>query len=543
MYKLHLRVIFVGITILQYNVRTMVLTKFIASNICLAADAPSSSSDYQTSSNMTYDSNGRIRSSKAVRTKLTLHNDTETVTELFHVKSCPSRCQPEAVQDDENQYTKLRKTMSDSNHPKKIRIFYLILIHNQRSANDALFLFRAIRDPRNIIILHFDKKAEYLLQPVGRGTLALLEEIESCSCGSKVQVESVHSVEWSKWSMNLPTLWGMELASSPQYINEWDIFINLSGDTIPVYTPSTMAIKLNDLSSYNFVTSRSCETGLLPTNVYTFPKNWHKRRHYTRDDTEPDPIFTYRNANNEIRNKTIVTHFGSQWIMLQNSFVTWLVNQLQDKNSWPSQFRAYLTRSEKLMTDETFIPSILMHVNEKNDGIRPLLPRIQKSDGRLVYPNGTLSNIFHVRYERMDEHYPTSYGKFPSMQHYQVPESFIQQSILDQPKIWGPYFLGTYDLGDIRNTGAFFARKVSALLDRNMIELLPVDRSEEIPFLHWPIEISITKRPDWTVEKQMWEEMHANTMSDKSQPATKQEEESSFTTSRSDGYTDDDEEL
>ena len=505
-----MRTFLLVVAILQYNVRTTVTKNFISSNVCLATDVPSSSSKKDRASGDSIEQQNDA--TKAA--KLTLHNDTSLLNELFRVKSCPSQCL--SIQDDETMFTNLRKTMKQSEHesasrdrPKTVRIFYFILIHNQRSANDALYLFRAIRDPNNIIVIHFDKKVEYLLSST---QLTLLQEIQSCPCGSNVRVESVHSVEWSKWSMNLPTLWGMEIASSPQYVHEWDVFINLSGDTIPVYTPSTMARKLYDVSSYNFVASRSCETGLVPTNVYTFPKYWHKRRHYTMDGTEPDPVFTFRNTNNEIRNKTVVTHFGSQWIIVQNNFVTWLVDQLQDKNSWPSQFRDYLEASGKLMTDETFIPSILMHVNANDDGVRPMLPKVETSSGRLIYKNGTLSDIYHMRYERMDEHYPTSYGKFPSVQHYQVPESFVQQSVLDQPKVWGPYFLGTYDLGDIRDSGALYARKVSSILDRNMIELLPVDRTEDIPPIHWPIEISITKRPDWTVEKEMWDELHVKTV-------------------------------
>jgi hypothetical protein len=172
------------------------------------------------------------------------------------------------------------------------------------------------------------------------------------------------------------------------------------------------------------------------------------------------------------------------------------------------------------MTDETFIPSILMHIDESDDGIRPMLPKVHKNSGRLVYKNGTLSNIYHIRFERMDEHYPTSYGKFPSLQRYQVPESFVQQSILDQPKIWGPYFLGTYDLGDLRNSGALYARKVSSIVDRNLLQILPVNHTEDIPPIHWPIEISITDRPDWIVEEQMWETLHASKLSNPSKRST-----------------------
>jgi Core-2/I-Branching enzyme len=482
--------------------------------------------------------------------RLRPHNDTAVFSALFQVRSCPSRCiaiQQEQQQTDSN----LRRKVGNNGD---VRIFYLILIHNQRSANDAVYLFRAIRDPRNIIVIHFDKKVEHLLRPqqdnnnddnddtttTSSPPLTLLQEIESCSCGSNVIVDSVHSVEWSKWSMNLPTLWGMGIAASSQYEQEWDVFINLSGDTMPIYTTNTMATILQNLS-YNFVTSRSCETGLIPTNVYTFPKYWHKRRHYTMDDTEPDPIFTYRKgSDNTIRNKTIVTHFGSQWIIVQNSFVTWLMEQLQDNDSWPSQYRDYLAESGKLMTDETFIPSVLMHINEGNDDIHPNLPKIHTKAYRLLWNNGTLSHIYHMRYERMDEHYPTSYGKFPRLQHYKVPKSYIRQNLLDQPKTWGPYFLGIYDMGQIRTSGALFARKISAILDFNMVQLLPVNRTEDIPNIHWPVEVSFIDRPDWRLEKEIWDELHSMKHDNQYEPQQRILEEES---NSNNGSSDDDEEL
>jgi Core-2/I-Branching enzyme len=520
------------VTFLQCNLSTTSIFHK-SSNVCLASDI-SEEETYVVVENKESDRT----SSPHIPRFTTRHNDSTTFNELFQVKPCPSHCL--ALGSDGNRNTKLRKTKTSvtdnvDDNRNGVRIFYLILIHNQRSANDALYLFRAIRDPRNTIVIHIDKKVEYLLQSqqepknderdvdeveepsatssTSTTPLPLLQEIQSCPCGSKVRVESVHAVEWSKWSMNLPTLWGFEVATSSEYVNEWDVFINLSGDTIPIYTPSTMARYLQTLS-YNFVTSRSCESGLLPTNVYSFPKNWHKRRHYTHDDTEADPVFTYQRSNitttiNERRNKTIITHFGSQWIILQKNFVVWLNKQLLDTDSWPSQFREYLSQSEKLMSDETFIPSILMHVSMEEDGIHPMLPKVHRSSGRLLWNNGTVSDMYHVRYERMDEHYPTSYGEFPVIQRYQVPESYVEQSLLDQPKLWGPYFLGTYDLGHIRDSGALFARKVSMILDRNVLELLPVHRIDDIPNIHWPFEISITTRPDWSVEKQLWDELHA----------------------------------
>jgi hypothetical protein len=540
------------------------------SNVCYAADTYESdlnSSEHHPDVREENDIQPQppaARSKSSSRSSDPKRYNNTILNELFHVQTCPTRC----VALQQQQYHTAKRTAASTttirngSHSRAavtptanppLRIFYLILIHNIRTANDALYLFRAIRDPHNIIVIHFDKKVEHLLshhhhhttsdsllenllndsEPVDPPPLlSLLQEIESCSCGSTVRMESVYSVEWSKWSMNLPTLWGMEVATSPEFVHQWDVFINLSGDTIPVYTVDTMAQMLQNLT-YNFVTSRSCETGLLPTNVYTFPKFWHKRRHYTNDETGRDPVFTFtatspaatmaepetntrattaRTNDDEFihvtRHKTIQTHFGSQWVIVQHTFVVWLMEQLKDEMSWPSQFRTYLQTSNLLMTDETFIPTVLMHINLEEDGIHPMLPQIHPVHNLLLWNNGTSSLISDVRFERMDEHFPSASGAFPETQRYQVPASLLQQNILDQPKVWGPYFLGTYDLGHIRDSGALFARKVSALLDYNMVQLLPVHQLNEIPNIHWPVDVSVTNRPDWHIEKQLWEELH-----------------------------------
>ena len=166
-----------------------------------------------------------------------LYDDpTTTSDDLFSLQPCPARC----VGIDSSSNNKKKKNKKKTPQGGS-RIFYLILVHNERTEADAVHLFRAIRDPRNIIVIHYDRKvASSLLE--NKESSVLLQEVKSCPCGSTVRVESVHSVEWSKWSMNLPTLWGLELAaSSTEFRDQWDVFINLSGDTMPVYTTDTMA--------------------------------------------------------------------------------------------------------------------------------------------------------------------------------------------------------------------------------------------------------------------------------------------------------------
>jgi hypothetical protein len=374
---------------------------------------------------------------------------------------------------------------------------------------DAVHLFRAIRSPDNIIIVHVDTKMDWNVYL----NSTLYNEVEACPCGSEVVVESVHSAKWSSWSMNDPTFWGMTLAST-RFRGQWDVFLNLSGDTMPVYTTEVMATlfdpKEGPLRGTNFVTSSSCETGLLPTNVYIFPERWHKRAHYT-NHPPGDPVIGYVDDDGKEQEIRLITHFGSQWMALQPDFVDYLVTSLQRPDSLPSLYKDELIRTKRLMTDETFIPTLLMHVHPFNE----TLPDVNENGTLKSFPSiSAIRYVFVVskapfvpccsqthnacllfpnRYERMDEHVPTAFGAYVSEQRYEVPES----SIADEPKVWGPYFLGVYDIGSIKDSGALFVRKVSIFLDPNIVNLLPVMHSSDLPSIRWPAEVKVSPLPNW----------------------------------------------
>lgn len=362
------------------------------------------------------------------------------------------------------------------------RIFYFVQVHNERTMSDAVNLLRAIRDPLNTILIHVDLKAQELLSSKDN---LLLREIEVCPCHGTIRITSKFDVVWSQWSMNLPTLWGMQIAVEEKH--DWDVWINISGDSLPVYSPSTMSGILSQLP-YNFVTSSACETGLLPTNVYHFPSFWHKRRHYTRDGMEDDLVIQYADEYGSKTSKHMTIYFGSQWMILQRDFCAWLVAELGREDSLASRFRHYLESSGKLMTDETFIPTLIMHVDRFDD----TLPTTDEN-GYLLWQNQTTSSIEHIRYERMDEHVPTAFGYLWENQRYAVPNS----ANVDAPRPWGPYFLGVYDLKEIKDSGALFVRKVSDRIDYNIVEMLPVYDRNDIPRIGWPKEIEISPKTDW----------------------------------------------
>lgn len=281
--------------------------------------------------------------------------------------------------------------------------------------------------------------------------------------------------------MNLPTLWGMEKAVK-DYSNKWDVFVNLSGDTLPVYSQNRIA-KLfgGPLRGINFVTSVACETGLIPTSILEFPKKWHKRTHYSY---KPPDSLTYVDDNGvEHKDVKVDIYFGSQWVSLTPQFCEFLILQLARPDSLASRFRDWLIDTEKLMADETFFTSMLMRYFPET------LPKITDD----YFLDDENISMYAIRYERMDEHVPTSKGYFPTEQRYEVPVS----SGVEQPKPWGPYFLGIYDLNDIRLSGALYIRKVAQVIDPNMYNILPVELPDLIPPISWPKEVKISPLPDW----------------------------------------------
>lgn len=301
------------------------------------------------------------------------------------------------------------------------RIFYLIGIHNNRTLHDALYLFRAVRDVRNTILIHFDVK--FGLQDYYRSELQ--QEIDACPCGSHVEVASVYNCSWGSWSMNLPTLWSMEKAVK-EYDGKWDIYINLSGDTLPVYTPDTIAtLFAGPLKGINFITSSACETGLVPTPITAFPKKWHKRKHYS---SHPAALEYVDDDGVSHHNVTIEIYFGSQWMSLTPQWCAFLVRQMERPDSLPSRFRSYLKRTGKLMSDETFIPTMLMR----------FFPETTPTITNDYYLDRDGVRMYAIRYERMDEHVPSASGYYPKVQRYEVPNS----SGVETPRPWGPYFLG-----------------------------------------------------------------------------------------------------
>jgi len=178
---------------------------------------------------------------------------------------------------------------------------------------------------------------------------------------------------------------------------------------------------------------------------------------------------------------------------LTRSFVEYITDELSRPDSLVSQYAEFLQKEQLMVTDETFFASLVMSVDPFNT------TQIPKINTETVEHYGSFtqwSDMYAIRYERMDEHGPTASGFFPNEQRYEVPQSSIEHYGVEEPKVWGPYFLGVYDLANIKRSGALFIRKVSVFVEPNLYNLLPVEDIEMLPDIEWA-DIKISEFPDW----------------------------------------------
>jgi hypothetical protein len=105
------------------------------------------------------------------------------------------------------------------------RFAYLITVHNYRTAEDATYLYRALRDTGHpgaapIILIHVDLK--FTWQDFKKTSLYHEVSIKNCTCSSLTYVTSIYDCQWSKWSMNYPTHWAMRiLINDAKFRGKW----------------------------------------------------------------------------------------------------------------------------------------------------------------------------------------------------------------------------------------------------------------------------------------------------------------------------------
>ena len=507
-----------------------------------------------------------------------------------------SNCNCPAVISDPN--NNFDDATTGNHRPPSARIAYLISVHNRRTIQDGAYLLKSLIETSYpgdiaIILIHVDKRVgiasrdedstkkkrktksketttneenQYLyhdswLRQYVNGciaTPACARDGKTSSSSSRretnattstttiIEVHSHSAPEWSKWSMNDPTLWAMEYITHHRLLNNnnnnnnnrrttaqqsdssqsssssssssssWDVFINLSGDTRPVITANRISQLFHPtygpLGNTNFLTGNECVTGLLPTSIYDFPKHTMKRSHYFQKRI-PKTI-NYLDLHTGIWqiDVRLPIYFGSQWMSLTNEFVSYVIRSMGHPNGLGNVIKDIFIAADVSMTDETFFATILMNSPYFNN----TLPIMSEGTGRLArYPR-----LRAMRYERMDENIPNAWGKYISTNPlYDITKKFSSVTNGEGPaKAWGPYFLGVYDLGDIKESGALFVRKVSWTVDDNLVRLLPVvvnsnnssssrdfevdDEWDMLPDIRWP-ELGVKIREPFHDAKKM----------------------------------------
>ncbi|GMH54185.1 hypothetical protein TrLO_g6390 [Triparma laevis f. longispina] len=359
-----------------------------------------------------------------------------------------------------------------------INFAYLITVHDDRTLTDAFPLLNAVSSSSNIVLIHVDGKypEEYYKQS------EVFKVVEKCQCGTRV-IHSGKMCEWGTWSMNEPVIWAMDvLAHDPRFTGKYDKFITLSGDSLPTLTNSAMADLFSEhLMPYNILTSFWSETGFTPTKYNEYPKHWHKRNAYRH----PVGVAYKEYETGRKVMKRADVYFGSQWMVLNPDLVDYFAKSLRDRDSFASTLKRAYIEQKRVVTDETFFPTLVMN----EDRFRDTVPTAGKGEGICEGVEWLKS----VRYERMDEHAPSPAGQLPDKQRIMAIEGV-------EPRVWGPYFLGIYDLLDIKRSGALFIRKVSLAVEPNLYNVFPMKSREEIeglPDISWHKEIDfvIADRP------------------------------------------------
>ena len=462
-----------------------------------------------------------------------------------------------SVESDEDWWTKCScpdATTSDRQGlAPSARVAYFIAAHNKRTMNDAAYLVKKLVETASpgdiaMILIHIDKRVGTASRDDGaeedEGNTFLYDDsplktyVQSCletpACtrndkngnvkdlGSRnvtaplLEVHSHFSPEWSKWSMNDPTLWAMDyLTHYPKLrLNEgdkgWDVFINLSGDTLPVVSAqriSQLFAREGPLGNTNFVTSKSCATGLLPTSIFDFPEGTMKRSHYFSYKMPKTLSFLDLHTGEWKEDEPTTVYFGSQWMALTPDFVEYVVRSLDHPNGLGRVLKETFLDTEVLMTDETFFATLLMNSAKFKD----TLPKLNSEDALASYPS-----MRSLRYERMDENLPNAWGKYTSSDSlYDIPPKFKDATNGEgSARPWGPYFLGTYDLGAIKDSGALFIRKVSSTVDKNLVNMLPLEKPSDdrlewdiLPDIRWPeLGVNIRKPFVWKEDPKAKEE-------------------------------------
>lgn len=149
-----------------------------------------------------------------------------------------------------------------------------------------------------------------------------------------------------------------QLTHKKRFRKKWDIFVNLSADSLPVYTPRTLSqLFLGPLKGLNFLTSSVCLTDFIPTKVDDIPSTLPKRNF-----CPPEFSVSHVEYDSErVVQTSLKIRYGSQWMSLTSSFVEHMAMEMAKPDSLAFQFKEKLKAEHVWFADEIFLPTLIGH--------------------------------------------------------------------------------------------------------------------------------------------------------------------------------------
>lgn len=232
------------------------------------------------------------------------------------------------------------------NDNKQINIAYLILVH--RLPKQFKRLFKAIYSPNNYYLIHIDKKAN----------IDLHEEIkEFINDFQNTYILESENIVWGGYSMVQVELNGIKKLL--EISDEWDFFINLSGQDYPLKSQKEITNYLSENKNNNYLK--------VVNQLLERPETMNRIEKYFVD-----------NGNNisEIKDKkreyleNVTPYIGGQWMILTRKCCDFIINDFESK-----RFEEYYLNT--LIADESFFQTLLMNTSFKwkiiNDDKRSII--------------------------------------------------------------------------------------------------------------------------------------------------------------------------
>lgn len=216
-----------------------------------------------------------------------------------------------------------------------IRIAYLVLVH--RLPEQFKRLFKAIYEPSNFYLIHIDKKAN---QEIGEEVKDFLKEYPN------VHILKSEKVVWGGYSMVQAELDGMNYLLSMS--EEWDYFINLSGQDYPLKSQKIIKefLSKNNGKSYIKVDDQKKSR---PETMNRIENYFEELEDKISDESHKRGFM-----------KDVVPYIGGQWMILTRNCCEFICNSTEVK-----KFETYYFNT--LIADESFFQTVLM--NTSFDGI------------------------------------------------------------------------------------------------------------------------------------------------------------------------------